>query len=100
MYGLQGSNDQAYNRDIVMHGADYASTDFPKRENYRTKKPFARLGVSWGCPAVAFSNAKKWFPRLKEGALIYHYHPELEAAAQTGREVTGTNREELVTAAE
>lgn len=93
MYGLQGSNNQAYNRDIVMHGAHYASKEFPKSENHQTKKPFGRLGVSWGCPAIALSNAKKWFPILKEGALVYHYQPELEEAAQSGREVSGIDHE-------
>ena len=93
MYGLQGSNDQAYNRDIVMHGAPYASPDFPKSQNYKTKKPYGRLGVSWGCPAISLPNAKKWFPILKNGALIYHAHPELETGAQNGREVMGTNPE-------
>lgn len=95
MYGLQGSNDQAYNRDIVMHGAPYASPDFPKSLNYKTKKPFGRLGVSWGCPAIALANAKKWFPLLKNGALIYHAHPELEETAQNGREVVGVNPEAI-----
>lgn len=93
MYGLQGSNDQAYNRDIVMHGAPYASPDFQNQINYKTKKPYGRLGVSWGCPAIALKNAKKWFPILKEGALIYHAHPDLEEIAQNGREVVGKNLE-------
>lgn len=93
MYGLQGSNDQAYNRDIVMHGAPYAAGEFPHSENYKTKKPYGRLGVSWGCPAIALKNAKKWFPLLKDGALVYHYQPELEDAAQTGREVMGIDKE-------
>lgn len=91
MYGLQGSNDQAYNRDIVMHGAPYAAADFPKTTNYRTNKPYGRLGVSWGCPAISLKNAKKWFSQLQGGALIYHAYPELEAAAQNGREVVGTD---------
>lgn len=75
MYGLEKSNDQAYVRDIVMHGADYASADFPSRENWKTKKPYGRLGLSWGCPAVSLSNAKRLIPLISEGALIFHDGP-------------------------
>lgn len=102
MYGLQGSNNQAYHRDIVMHGAFYAAPDFTQRLNPKTKLPFNRLGVSWGCPAVSMKNAKTWFPLLKDGALIYHYHAELEEAAQSGQEVVGPNLEALpsITAAQ
>lgn len=93
LYGLQGSNDQAYMRDIVMHGAWYAAEDFPVKINDTTGKPFGRLGLSWGCPAVSLDHAKKLFPLLQGGALLYHYQPELEEAAMTGKEVIGDNRE-------
>lgn len=93
LYGLQGSNDQAYNRDIVMHAAAYASKIFLEQIDYRTGKPYTRLGLSFGCPAIAPSNATKFFPLLKGGALLYHYHPELEEAAQSGQEIIGINLE-------
>ncbi|MFN7728949.1 MAG: murein L,D-transpeptidase catalytic domain family protein [Bdellovibrio sp.] len=93
LYGLQRSNDQAYHRDIVMHGAWYADASFAKSINPKTKLPFGRLGVSWGCPAIAPSLAKRVFPLLKDGAMVYHFHPELEESAQTGREVRGPNLE-------
>ncbi|HRO66760.1 MAG TPA: murein L,D-transpeptidase catalytic domain family protein [Pseudobdellovibrionaceae bacterium] len=84
MYGLEKSNDQAYNRDIVMHGAWYADKSFLKKTNPNTKKPYGRLGVSWGCPAVSLGNQKRLVPLLKEGALIYHYHAELQAESRLG----------------
>lgn len=88
MYGLEKSNDQAYHRDIVLHGAWYADPSFIQSENYKTKKPYGRLGVSWGCPAISTSLQTRWYPALQGGALIYHYHEELQSKAQlTGHEV-------------
>lgn len=89
MYGLQRSNDQAYNRDIVMHGAWYASEDFISSIDPVTKKPRGRLGVSWGCPAVSLSVADKTIPLLRGGSVILHYHGELLDEAQSGQEVPG-----------
>lgn len=93
LYGLEKSNDQAYNRDIVLHGADYAADDFPNRINPKTKKPFGRLGISWGCPALSFKIARRLIPILEGGALIYHDHADLAEEALSGREVVGPNPE-------
>ena len=87
MYGIEKSNDQAYNRDIVFHGAEYAEEEFIKRINPNTKLPYDRLGVSWGCPAVGRENAKKLVPLIKEGVLIYHDHVLAEEAL-SGHEVS------------
>lgn len=88
MYGLQRSNDQAYNRDIVLHGAWYVGEDFINSVNPETGKQRGRLGVSWGCPAVSLSVAEKIIPLLKGGSLIYHYHASLIDEAQSGAEVS------------
>lgn len=87
LYGLETSNDQAYNRDVVIHSADYATTAFIKRINPKTKAPFNRLGLSWGCPALAPDVKKKVLPLLKGGALIDLYQPDLMEAALSGKEV-------------
>lgn len=87
MYGLEKSNDRAYDRDIVLHGAWYVSEDFMKMVNPKTKEAYKRIGVSWGCPAVSTAIAKKIIPILKQGSLIYHYHEDLMESARTGREV-------------
>lgn len=87
MYGLQRSNDQAYNRDIVLHGAWYVGEDFINMVNPKTGEPFGRLGVSWGCPALSMSMANKLIPYLEGGSIIFHYHDTLLDEAQSGRQV-------------
>lgn len=88
MYGLQRSNDQAYNRDIVFHGAWYVGEDFINSINAKTKEPYGRLGVSWGCPAVSSYIAWKLLPYISEGSVIFHYHNKLLDKAQSGQEVS------------
>ena len=87
MYGLETSNDQAYSRDVVIHSAWYATPDFITSINPKTGKPFGRLGVSWGCPAVAIDTLKKIMPLLKGGGIIDLYQPDLMDAALSGKEV-------------
>ncbi|MEK2643722.1 murein L,D-transpeptidase catalytic domain family protein [Bdellovibrio sp. BCCA] len=87
MYGLERSNDEAYNRDIVLHGAWYVGEDFINSTNERTGQKYGRLGVSWGCPAVSRAIADKIIPLLKGGSLIMHYHPTLMDEALSGKEV-------------
>lgn len=75
LYGLEPSNDRAYVRDIVVHGAWYVSPEFPQTINPRTKKPYERLGLSWGCPALNPKVASKVIPEITGGAVLYHYVP-------------------------
>ncbi len=58
LHGLEPSNANAFDRAIVMHGADYVA---PGR---------AILGRSWGCPALEQAHAQTWIPRLAGGALL------------------------------
>ncbi|HAG53614.1 MAG TPA: peptidase [Alphaproteobacteria bacterium] len=60
-----GKNDNARKRYIVVHGADYATERFIKRNGY--------LGRSWGCPALPASISKKIIDTIKGGSLIYAY---------------------------
>lgn len=89
MYGLERSDEDAYNRDIVVHGADYAKPEAIEIIKKQEKTPFGRLGLSWGCPAVAPDTMQKvLLPILKSQAVIYDlYHPALMDLAQSGREV-------------
>jgi hypothetical protein len=87
MYGLERSNDQAYNRDIVVHGAWYVGEDFINTINSKTGEPFGRLGLSWGCPALSLYMAARVIPVIQEGSLIMHYHAALQDEAQSGKEV-------------
>jgi len=68
--GINGKwNDNARERAIVMHGAWYVSEDFIRK--------YARLGRSFGCPAVSKSLSKEIIDHIKNGACLYHYHPSL-----------------------
>lgn len=57
--GLDSENSRARERAIVIHGADYVS---PTR---------AKMGRSWGCPALERAVAEKLIPEIANGVLIY-----------------------------
>jgi L,D-transpeptidase catalytic domain len=99
LYGLESSNDQAYNRDIVIHSADYAKPEFINKINPLTKRPYGRLGLSWGCPAVSPETMASILPILKSGVIYDLYQPDLMEAARSGKEVvTDRHIEESQTA--
>lgn len=60
-------NDKAYERAIVMHGADYVSEKMAKAKGY--------IGRSFGCPAIPHDAAKKIIKTIKNGSLLFIYHP-------------------------
>lgn len=69
LHGLDGRfNAAAYDRAIVLHGADYVSKQFITREN--------RLGRSWGCPAVSRKVAGKVVDMIKDGSCLFLYYPQ------------------------
>lgn len=71
MDGLEpGINDQARERAIVMHGADYV--------NPALARNFGRLGRSWGCPAVRPQVAREIIDALSGGQLLFAYYPDEE----------------------
>ncbi|HEX8014915.1 MAG TPA: murein L,D-transpeptidase catalytic domain family protein [Flavobacterium sp.] len=66
--GLEkGINDQARNRGVVMHGADYVSESFIRDHK--------RLGRSQGCPAIPVELTDEIIQAIKGKSCLYIYHP-------------------------
>ena len=64
--GLEkGINDKALERAIVIHGADYVSTDFIRK--------FGRLGRSHGCPALPEELNKEIIQTIEGGSCLFIY---------------------------
>lgn len=62
--GLEkGFNDQARNRAIVIHGADYAREEFAES--------VGRLGRSLGCPALPSELSAQAIDLIKDGSLLF-----------------------------
>ncbi len=70
----QGINDNARERLIVLHGADYVSQD---RAEDRL------VGRSWGCPAVRPEVSKQLIDTIKGGSLLWVYYPEEDWLAES-----------------
>lgn len=64
----QGINDNAYRRDIVVHGAWYVGSEVARK--------YGQLGRSWGCPAVSDSIAKPLIDTIKDNSLVVAYYPD------------------------
>lgn len=60
--GLEASNNNARNRTIVLHPANYV-----KEGGQSTQ------GRSWGCPAVAYAQIDNILAKLQGGAFMYIY---------------------------
>ena len=64
--GLEkGINDKARERSIVIHGADYVSSDFIRN--------YGRLGRSQGCPAVPAELSRDIIQTIKGGSCLFIY---------------------------
>lgn len=67
--GLEkGVNDNARERAIVVHGADYATDAFIKKHG--------KTGRSFGCPAVSDEVSKELINTIKDGTLLWIYVPD------------------------
>jgi hypothetical protein len=62
----RGFNDNAEERAVVMHGADYIG-------DHRLSSPY--MGRSFGCPAVPQEQSEKVINLLKNGTCLFIYHP-------------------------
>ena len=61
-------NDNARDRDIVMHGAPYVDQSAINSLGF--------LGRSWGCPAVPESSHKEIINTIKDGTCLFIYSPD------------------------
>ncbi len=59
----KGINDKAYERSIVIHGANYVS------QNYIDNT--GSLGRSWGCPALPENVNKPIIEKIKNGSCLF-----------------------------
>lgn len=63
----RGINDKAFERGIVMHGAEYVSDAFVDAQGY--------TGRSQGCPAVPVKVNRPIINTIKNGTCLFVYHP-------------------------
>jgi hypothetical protein len=65
-----GVNDRAESRTIVVHGAPYVGEEVAHK--------LGRLGRSYGCPAVRPAIARTLIDQVKDGTLLYAWHPSMD----------------------
>ncbi len=70
-----GINDNAREREIVMHGADYVSRAFIRNNG--------RLGRSFGCPSIPLEDHEKIINLLSGRSCIYIHCPDNNYQAMT-----------------
>ncbi len=76
LQGLEkGINDKAFDRSIVMHGSDYVTPQFANDRGY--------IGRSLGCPAVPRKQAPAIINTIKNGSVLFIYHPEKKYLEQS-----------------
>lgn len=64
--GLEkGINDNAFDRDIVVHGSPYVNTTFIKK--------FHRIGRTWGCIGLNNHLSRRVIDTISNGSLLFVY---------------------------
>ena len=71
----KGINDQAKDRAIVIHGADYVSNKFIKQQGY--------IGRSLGCPAVPNTQVAQIINTIKGASCLFVYAPTNQYLSQS-----------------
>lgn len=64
----KGINDNAYNRAIVVHGADYVSESMAANRGY--------IGRSWGCPAIPLKETRPIINTIRNSTCFFIYQPD------------------------
>ena len=62
-----GFNSNAYQRAIVVHGADYVNEEYIENQGY--------IGRSQGCPALMPEVCRPIINTIKEGSCLFVYYP-------------------------
>ena len=63
----KGFNDNAINREIIIHSAQYVTQNFIKK--------YGILGRSWGCPVLSPEENKPIIETIKDGTCLFIYNP-------------------------
>jgi hypothetical protein len=71
----RGINDNAMNRAIVMHGADYVNEKLINSQGY--------IGRSLGCPAIPVAVHRQVIRALSNGACLFLYSPNKNYIAKS-----------------
>lgn len=76
LHGLDPNyNTNAYDRAVVVHGANYVSEEFARQNG--------RLGRSQGCPALPSEESSPIIRVIKNGSVLYIHGPQSAAYAST-----------------
>ncbi len=76
LHGLEaGINDKAYERAVVVHGAEYADPSFCVGNG--------RLGRSFGCPALPRGVNAKVIDLIKDGSVLFIYAADGDYVARS-----------------
>lgn len=71
----KGLNTNAFERRIVIHGANYADPSVISK--------LGRLGTSWGCFAVSYKVSGNLINELKDGSVVFAYYPQQDLLQST-----------------
>jgi len=85
--GLEHSNNNARDRGVIIHGADYVSEKFIKENG--------RLGRSLGCPSLPSKSIIGVIEMLKEGSCLFVYYPQKKYLSKS--KLINSNNDYLLT---